>query len=63
MIKNSKLKKILKLRKVDLKSGNFDVNYPDFLKRIYIGRGITNEEQLDYSLKKTAPPKRTQGFR
>jgi single-stranded-DNA-specific exonuclease len=62
LIKNSKLKKILKSRKVDLKSGNFDVNYPDFLKRIYIGRGITNEEQLDYSLKKLHPPKELKGL-
>ena len=62
MIKNSKPKKNLKLRKVDFKSSNFDNNYPDFLKRIYIGRGITNEEQLDYSLKKLHPPKGFKGL-
>ena len=62
MIKNSKPKKNLKLRKVDFKSSNFDNSYPDFLKRIYIGRGITNEEQLDYSLKKLHPPKEFKGL-
>jgi len=62
LIKNSKPKKNLKLRKVDFKSSNFDNNYPDFLKRIYIGRGITNEEQLDYSLKKLHPPKEFKGL-
>ena len=62
MIKNSKPKKNLKLRKVDFKSSNFDHNYSDFLKRIYIGRGITNEEQLDYSLKKLHPPKEFKGL-
>lgn len=47
---------------MDFKSDNFDNDYPDFLKRIYIGRGITDEDQLDYSLKKLYTPNEFKGL-
>tara|TARA_B110000196_G_scaffold82036_1_gene70749 strand:+ start:13616 stop:15376 length:1761 start_codon:yes stop_codon:yes gene_type:complete len=62
LIKNSRSNKNLKIREVDFKSDNFDNDYPDFLKRIYIGRGITDEDQLDYSLKKLYTPNEFKGL-
>jgi len=52
-----------KNREVNLKHNNFEDELSSLLKRIYLGRGVFNDEELDLSLKKLPLPNGFKGLK